>query len=298
MKDIQVLHGKSWKKIYRCLKLIILFLLISVPCAFAESNDINEAKQERLITGTVTDDIGEALIGVSVSIKGTTTGTLTDLDGKYSLSVPNGSAVLVFTYVGYDTQEFIVGNQSNISVVLKNKDAFLDEVVIVGYGVQKKKLITGVTVQVGGDDLTKLSTVNALGALQSQAPGVNITQSSGMPGEGYKVNIRGTADASMVFSIQGASLTKKRSDGTTVKGTFSFDMTKTTNDTSGNTWAIGKLKTAGVTVLVGVSPDEGKASVYEYDIHTLDEETLILSYAPAGSGEWGNCYYWKFVPKK
>jgi hypothetical protein len=112
-----------------------------------------------------------------------------------------------------------------------------------------------------------------------------------------QVEGEGTADASMVFSIQGASLTKKRSDGTTVKGTFSFDMTKTTNNTGGEIWAIGKLKTAGVTVLVGVSPDEGKASVYEYDIHTLDEETLILSYAPAGSGEWGTAYYWVFKAK-
>ncbi|NDV94791.1 TonB-dependent receptor [Dysgonomonas sp. 521] len=206
MKNIQVLHEKSWKEINRCLKLIILFLLISVPCAYAESNGINEAKQERLITGTVTDDTGEALIGVSISIKGTTTGTLTDLDGKYSLSVPNSSAILVFTYVGYDTQEFTVGNQSNISVVLKNKDAYLEEVVVVGYGVQKKKLITGATVQVSGDDIAKQSTVSPFTALQAQTPGVNITQGSGMPGENFIVNIRGKGtmgDSAPLYVVDG-----------------------------------------------------------------------------------------------
>ena len=77
------------------------------------------------------------------------------------------------------------------NIVLKEDTEVLDEVVIVGYGIQKKKLVTGATVQVKGDDLQKLNTVSALGALQSQSPGVNITQTSGMPGEGYKVNVRG-----------------------------------------------------------------------------------------------------------
>lgn len=209
MKDIQVLHGKSWKKIYHCLKLIILFLLISVPCAFAESNDINEAKQERLITGTVTDDIGEALIGVSVSIKGTTTGTLTDLDGKYSLSVPNGSAVLVFTYVGYDTQEFVVGNQSNISVVLKNKDAFLEEVVVVGYGVQKKALLTGANSNIKGETISEIKQASVMEGLQGIAPGVSVTRNSGAPGAGTKVTIRGAGtigSANPLYIVDGVAV--------------------------------------------------------------------------------------------
>lgn len=191
MKNMQVLHGGSWTKIDRFVLLIILFLLMSTPCSYAENHAENETRQEKIITGTVMDETGEPLIGVSVSIKGTTTGTMTDIDGKYSLSVPNSNVVLVFTYVGYDTQEITADNQASISVVLKNKDAFLEEVVVVGYGIQKKKLITGATVQVKGDDLTKMSTSNALDALKSMAPGMNIMQSSGMPGENYRVIIRG-----------------------------------------------------------------------------------------------------------
>lgn len=191
MKNIQVLHEKSKKKISRFTTLMILFLLISVPCAFAENYEINGVKQERTISGTVTDDLGDPLIGVSVSIKGTTTGTMTDMDGRYSLSIPNNNTVLVFTYVGFDTQEITVDNKTDISIVMKSKDAFLEEVVVVGYGVQKKKLITGATVQVKGDDLSKMSTTNALDALKTMAPGMNITQSSGMPGEDFRVVIRG-----------------------------------------------------------------------------------------------------------
>ena len=122
--------------------------------------------------------------------KGTTNGIITDFDGNFNLSVESNST-LVISFVGYKTQEINVNGQTSFNVVLKEDTEVLEEVVVVGYGVQKKKLVTGATVQVKGDDLQKLNTVSALGALQSQSPGVNITQSSGMPGEGYKVNIRG-----------------------------------------------------------------------------------------------------------
>lgn len=112
-----------------------------------------------------------------------------------------------------------------------------------------------------------------------------------------QVEGEGTTNANMVFSIQGASLTKNLDDGSQLKGSFSFDMSKITYATNGNVWAIGKLKTNGVTVLVGVSPDEGKAPVYEYDIISLDEETMILSYTPPGGAEWSTSYYWVFKAK-
>lgn len=104
--------------------------------------------------------------------------------------------------------------------------------------------------------------------------------------------------ASMVFSISGASLTKKRNNGTTVAGSFSFDMAKKKETSGGVSWAIGEFKTVGVTVLCGVSPDEGKIPVNTYDILELSEDRLVLAYAPAGTGEWGTAYFWVFVPKK
>lgn len=105
-------------------------------------------------------------------------------------------------------------------------------------------------------------------------------------------------DASMDFALSGAKLIKNRNDGTKVSGTFSFDMTKTKHTSGGVLWAIGQLKTVGVTVLVGVSPDEGKIPVNTYDILELTEDRLVLAYAPAGTGEWGAAYFWVFVPKK
>ena len=98
---------------------------------------------------------------------------------------------LVFSFVGYTAQDIVVGNQTNIKVTLQADALELEDVVVVGYGVQKKKLVTGATSQVKGEDITKLNTVNALGALASQTPGVNITSVSGMPGEGFKVAVRG-----------------------------------------------------------------------------------------------------------
>ena len=149
---------------------------------------------------------GEPLIGVNVLQKGTTNGVVTDVDGNFTLSVSLPCEISV-TYVGYLGQSVKVSSaMAPLKIALEEDSEMLDEVVVVGYGVQKKKLVTGATVQVKGDNIAKLNTVNALGALQSQTPGVNITQSSGMPGEGFKVTIRGlgtTGSASPLYIIDG-----------------------------------------------------------------------------------------------
>lgn len=104
-------------------------------------------------------------------------------------------------------------------------------------------------------------------------------------------------NSSMVFSINGASLTKKRNDGTSVTGTFAFDMNRKKVTSGDVTWAIGQFRTVGVTILCGVSPDEGKIPVNTLDILELTEDRLVMAYAPAGTGEWGTAYFWVFVPK-
>lgn len=191
MKNLQLFHNTLWKKTIQLTTLIVLFLLLGAPYSFAESNNLDEAKQSRVVKGTVIDETGDVLIGVNITVKGTPDGTISNIDGNYSIPVSSSNAVLVFTYIGYQPQEISVGNKSQINVTLKTDNQTLEEVVVVGYGVQKKKLITGATVQVKGDDIQKLNTVNALDALKSQSPGLNITQSSGMPGEKPKVIIRG-----------------------------------------------------------------------------------------------------------
>jgi len=157
------------------------------------------------VTGTVTQaSDGEPLIGVSIIVKGTTNGATTDIDGNYSIKTETG-ATLVFSYVGCQTREIVV-NSSKIDVALLDDAEVLDEVVVVGYGVQKKKLVTGATAQIKGDDIAKLNTTSPLQAMQGQLPGVNIASESGQPGSGMKVTIRGLGtigNASPLYLIDG-----------------------------------------------------------------------------------------------
>ena len=141
------------------------------------------------ITGTVVDAQGP-VIGASVVEKGSSNGTVTDFDGKFSLNVKEGATIVV-SFIGFETQEIKVGNRDNIEITMRDDNAVLEEVVVVGYGTQKKKLVTGATVQVKGEEIAKLNTTNALTAMQASTPGVNITQASSQPGQGFKVNIRG-----------------------------------------------------------------------------------------------------------
>ena len=146
-------------------------------------------QQQKKVTGTVSDAMGP-IIGASVMEKGTSNGAVTDFDGNFTLNVRPG-ATLVISYIGYLKQEVKVGSQQVYNITLQEDATSLEEVVVVGYGVQKKKLVTGATVQVKGEDIAKLNTTNALQAMQSSSPGVNIAQSSAQPGKGFKVNIRG-----------------------------------------------------------------------------------------------------------
>jgi len=158
------------------------------------------------ITGTVVDAQG-AVIGASVVEKGTSNGTVTDFDGNFTLNVSPG-ATIVISYIGYQTQEIAVGSRDNFSITMNEDDSVLEEVVVVGYGTMKKKLVTGATVQVKGEDIAKLNTTNALEAMQSSTPGVQITQSSSQPGKGYKVYIRGigtTGNSAPLYVIDGVA---------------------------------------------------------------------------------------------
>ena len=171
----------------------------------AESvQDVQQATKK--ITGTVVDAMGP-VIGASVVEKGTTNGTVTDFDGNFSLSVKPGATIVV-SFIGFETQEIKVGSQDNYQITMKDDNAVLEEVVVVGYGVQKKKLVTGATVEVKGEDIAKLNTTQVLGALQSQSPGVSIQANSGQPGDGFKIAIRGAGtngDTKPLYVIDGVS---------------------------------------------------------------------------------------------
>ncbi len=158
------------------------------------------------ITGTVVDAIGQPLPGASVIEKGTTNGTQADFDGNFSLSVSSQNATLLFSYVGFLPKEVAISGKANLNITLQEDVASLDEVVVIGYGTQKKALVSGANFQVGGDDLVNRNTNNALQALQGQTPGVQITSTSGQPGEGLKVTIRGLgslAGSSPLYVVDG-----------------------------------------------------------------------------------------------
>ena len=171
---------------------------------------VDLSQQADLITvkGTVVDAAGMPIIGVNIMEKGTTRGTITDLDGNYTLDV-SPDAELVISYIGYNTKTISVKGKKELKTILAEDTKALEEVIVVGYGVQKKKLVTGATVQVKGDDLQKLNTVSPMGALQSQSPGVNITKSSGQPGGSFKVSVRGVGtvgDSTPLYIVDGVTV--------------------------------------------------------------------------------------------
>ena len=181
-------------------KLLTLLLLLGFSLT-------SFAQQNVAIRGTVTGSDGQPVIGASVIQEGTLNGTSTDGKGSFTINAPVGSS-LTISSIGYKTLQVKVRNSSAMSVVLEVDNEYLDEVVVVGYGVQKKKLVTGSTLEVKGEDIAKMSTLNVMGALQSQTPGVNITQVNGFLQSGFKVNIRGlgtTGDASPLVVVDGVA---------------------------------------------------------------------------------------------
>lgn len=164
-------------------KLCFALALILAQCAYA---------QNKTITGTVSDSKQEPLIGVNVTLKGNTgVGTITDIDGNYTLSIPSDKATLVFSYIGYTSQEVGVGQQTAINVVLQEDAQALDEVVVVGYGVVKKRDLVGSIASVKSQDITAVPTSNVLESMQGKVAGLDMTRSSGQPGSSFNFTIRG-----------------------------------------------------------------------------------------------------------
>lgn len=167
-----------------------LFLLLFGFVSFAFT--FNAHAQSILVNGTITDDGGMPVAGATVVIKSNpTVGTQSDFDGNYSITVPNEHTTLVFSYLGFSTKEIIVGNKTSINVVLQESAEDLDEVVVIGYGTQKKSDVTGAISQVKSEDLTKVVTTNPVDALQGRVSGVTVTSSSGSPGSVADITIRG-----------------------------------------------------------------------------------------------------------
>jgi len=138
--------------------------------------------QTMTVTGTITDENGEGLPGVTVLLKGTTIGTATSIDGRFSLDAPDGNGTLVVSFIGYQTQEVPINNRSTINVSLAQDTKALEEVVVVGYGTQNKETMTGSVSQVGGEEVAKSPSANVTASLQGRLPGLTASQRNGQPG--------------------------------------------------------------------------------------------------------------------
>jgi len=168
--------------------LLLAFFAIGLNVVLAQTKEI---------TGNVTSaDDGGTMPGVSISVKGSTIGTITDMNGKFNLKAPSDAKTLVFSFVGMTTQEIAIGNQSIINVQLKSQDISVDEVVVVGYGVQKKREVTGSISQVKGDEMANLATPSFESQLAGRSAGVQITAANGVLGEAPRIRIRGVGSIS------------------------------------------------------------------------------------------------------
>jgi len=181
--------------------LLLSLLLVSSGAIWAQ----------RTITGKVTDDTGEALIGASVLAKGTTVGAVTDLDGAYSLQVPAGAGVLIFSYTGYASQEVTLGASNVVDIVLAASATQLSEVLVVGYGTQIKSTLTGNIAKLGGDKIENLPVPSVEQALQGRTSGVFVEAVNGKPGGQVRVRVRGassiTASNQPLYIIDGIPVT-------------------------------------------------------------------------------------------
>ena len=171
----------------KLLLLLSAFLLIRLE---ANASDLNAHKMATTISGKVSDSNGEPLVGASVVLKGTSTGTVTDIDGKFQLTVPDNKGTLVFSFVGYEAQDVVIGNQTTIDITLAEGSS-LNEVIVVGYGTQKKSQTTGAISSLNAKQLTEMPITSLGQALQGRVAGVDVVQSGSKPGSVPTIRIRG-----------------------------------------------------------------------------------------------------------
>lgn len=193
-KHDQVKSGES--RIKAAFFTLLLCVLLVPSQLFAQTNQI---------TGSIKDEGNQPLPGVNIVVKGTTTGTVTDIDGNFSLEAAP-TDVLVISFIGYTSQEVLVGGQSSLNIILQEETLDMDEVVVVGYGVKKKSLTTAAISSVKGDELQNRPVSRADQAMQGKTAGVSVLSTSGSPGAGTKIRIRGTnsnGDSNPLFIVDG-----------------------------------------------------------------------------------------------
>ena len=268
--------------------MLLLFCLVCSIGAYAQSK----------VTGTVVDANGDPVIGASVMVKGTSTGAVTDFNGKFSIEkVPSG-ANLTVSYVGYRTQTIAVGGKSDFSITLEEDKQLLDEVVVVGYGVQRKSDVTGALTRVGEKELNSKPVANAFEALQGKAAGVDIT-SSERPGTVGGIMIRGTrslnASSAPLYVVDGVPLQAGGIETLNPRDIEAIDILKDASSTA----IYGSRGANGVVLITTKRGQEGKMQLNYHGTVTFEK---IVDKSPAMSASdyitWRRWAYYNSAPDK
>ncbi len=225
--------------------------------------------QDRVVTGTVRD-ASETIIGASVKVVGSQQGTVTDLDGNFKLSVPENAKEIVISYLGYDSQTISISGKNNVSVLLKSSSQMLEEVVAIGYAKVKRKDLTGATSSVSSDELMAVPGMNAAQALQGKAAGVNIVTSSGAPGAGLNITVRGgtsiTQSTTPLYIVDGFEM----SDALTTIDPNDIESIDILKDAS-STAIYGSRGSNGIILITTKSAKKGKTQVSYNTYFSFDQ---------------------------
>lgn len=276
--------GKLVPRFFKRAFFIILFLGMSVWIV---------AQQSKTVTGVISDDKGDPLSGAIVKLVGTSIGTIANLDGFYSIQVPNISAVLSFDYMGYAAQEITVGDRSVINVELKESEQALDEVIVIGYGTTRKRDLVGAVGHVSGKDLVEKPNMNISRSLQGTVPGLNISMRDGKPSRGATLDLRGTGSigqgGSSLILIDGV---EAHGDLTTVNPS-DIESISVLKDAS-SAAIYGARGAFGVVLITTKNPGKGKPRV-NYNGSVSVHRRLFEPERVTNGLQWTNGFYTSYL---
>lgn len=240
----------------------ILYICMVLACLLFANRQVYA--QSFQVTGVVSDETGETLSGVNVTVKGTTNGVATDANGSFIITVPGSDAVLLFTYIGFEAQEIVVGSRRQLSVTLIETTKAINEVVVIGYGTAKKSDVTGSIVSMRGDAIRQVPSASISSALQGRVAGVDMSQTSTRPGSEMQIRIRGTrslnADNEPLIVLDGIPFMGKLSDINT-NDIRSIDILKDASATA----IYGSRGANGVILITSNKGDVGRKAVVNYN---------------------------------
>jgi len=249
-------------------------------------------KEEKIIAGTVKDSDGNVLIGATILVKGTAVGTATDFDGTYELSVPDNATVLVVSYTGYSQQEVLIDGRSSIDIILSADLMTLDEVVVTGYGTQKKSNVTGSIVSLKSEEIAAVQTPSFDAALQGRVPGVYVSSNGGQPGGGISVRIRGAGsinNSNPLYVVDGVIVSAGNSENSNPLATINPNDIETIDilKDAASTAIYGARAANGVVLITTKRGKTGKPQV-SYSAYVGIQEPTSKLPRPMNATEFAN----------